>query len=109
MSGWNHRIRLATEAERRQARWVRGEWTPGAPARCSSPRCREEAVYMSGYDYVTGKGGRVSDQRRLLCFGHAQRFANKWGLALPEDPDHPERTRMEDAPASDPRPPSSVL
>lgn len=49
---------------------------------CSN-RCVEPIRYEGSYEYVTGKRGRVSWTRRLMCAKHAEKWAQKYGLAPP--------------------------
>lgn len=51
--------------------------------RCQVPRCSRAGVAVAIYDYVTGKGGRISDCRRWLCAEHTRRFCSTHALALP--------------------------
>jgi hypothetical protein len=53
-------------------------YADGRPFECSTPRCKEPAVAVGTYSYVTGRAGRVSYARRDLCDTHAQRFREKY-------------------------------
>lgn len=54
-------------------------WNP----RCSNSVCDERPEFIASYDYVTGRAGRVSSQRRFLCKAHGEAFAKRNGLELP--------------------------
>lgn len=45
---------------------------------CRSPRCEAPAAFQSSYQYVTGRAGRVSTARKLLCEEHAAKFRAKY-------------------------------
>lgn len=50
-------------------------------------RCRlGPSRYRISYEYVTGRRGRVSTAERYACVEHAERFALKHGLELPQGP-----------------------
>lgn len=72
MPSFNYRIRPIPPEERR-------DWKL-----CSSPKCQNEAVYVGKYDYITGRAGRVGTSNRPLCRVHAEKWAKKHGLELPE-------------------------
>jgi hypothetical protein len=42
----------------------------------------EPATYASSYNYATGRAGRVSWVRRLICADHAVKFAKKHGIDI---------------------------
>lgn len=46
---------------------------------CDSPRCRQEARYLSSYAYKT-PAGRFRRETRFLCDSHARRFAERHGI-----------------------------
>ena len=58
---------------------------------CSMRGCTGEPIYETGYNYVTGRAGRVSRQQRYACANHGAQFAEKHGLELPLA-DAPERS-----------------
>ena len=47
--------------------------------------CHERREFYICYAYITGRGGRVSDARRAVCRKHAEAFAKKNGVAMPDD------------------------
>ena len=55
----------------------------------------EPATYATSYNYVTGRGGRVSWARKLVCADHAAKFAAKNGLDINAAPT--ERTQPKHA------------
>jgi hypothetical protein len=44
---------------------------------CSRPRCHEQIVAMTSHRYVTGRRGRVTTARRLVCERHLQLWIGK--------------------------------
>jgi hypothetical protein len=42
----------------------------------------EPATYVSSYNYVTGRAGRVSWASKRICAQHAEQFAAKHGIDL---------------------------
>jgi hypothetical protein len=50
----------------------------------------QPATYLSTYNYVTGRAGRVSWARKALCDDHAAAFARKHGIDLASVPVHSE-------------------
>jgi hypothetical protein len=49
---------------------------------CSRPKCPERPAYTYTYNYVTGRRGRVSSQRRHLCAKHAELVCRDYGLEV---------------------------
>jgi len=86
VSSWGHTLRRLTDAETAQLR-ARDAWwetsglePPAARYRdtaCRIRGCVEPATHEGSYRYVTGRAGRVSWARRLLCDRHADRFRAK--------------------------------
>lgn len=75
MSAFNHRVyALAGDSYQRQRGF-----------HCGYCRGSDKplAMYQVQYDYVTGQGGRITDSKRDVCFKHAQRFAEKYGIEMP--------------------------
>lgn len=81
---WDHRIRLLTQDERdyleRQHRRYGDRYYT-----CASRGCVEEAVYATGYMYVTGRRGRVTAAERNACAEHGRRFAERYKIELPAE------------------------
>ena len=89
MSGaWNHAVRELTPEERvalkeradRDEAWSlehgypRSRWAERCRQGRRPKKCKELATHVATYAYVTGRGGRVSSQERLLCAAHAEVF-----------------------------------
>jgi hypothetical protein len=53
----------------------------------------EPATYVSSYNYVTGRAGRVSWASKRICADHAVRFAAKHGLDINAAPTQRQRPR----------------
>lgn len=51
----------------------------------------EPATYASSYNYVTGRAGRVSWARKLICTDHAVQFAAKHGIDINAAPTERQR------------------
>lgn len=85
---WNHVIRAFSPVElaSRRTRSARlAEMFPdhrNYEAKCSVGRCEHLAVYLAGFNYVTGQKGRVSQQCRQLCEEHGQGFAKKYNVEI---------------------------
>ena len=73
MSSWGHYIVSASQHQRERA------WG------CSGPMCRAPVVYRTGYQYITGRKGRVGVAEKFLCEAHGEKFARKYKLAMPGD------------------------
>jgi hypothetical protein len=111
---WDHEVRpLPDWITRQMAQWkaardlghgIRTEWNQAAqtydyadngeiaPAvfekqgryfRCSV-RCPERVAFVACYSYVTGRAGRTSRQERQICRKHAETFAKRYGVAMPD-------------------------
>jgi len=72
MPSFNYRIKLLPPDKR------------GNFFRCAAARCQEWAIYLGQYDYITGRAGRMGTSNRPLCRVHAEKWARKHGLELPE-------------------------
>jgi hypothetical protein len=94
---WGHTLERLGEQEliRLTARAVRERerWGDSAVNLCVAGRVthREQATYQSTYSYVTGRAGRVSGASRLLCEGHARKFAAKHLIDWDDIPTRAER------------------
>jgi hypothetical protein len=53
---------------------------------CRMPKCRERATCETQYSYVTGRTGRVSWAAKVVCTGHAEKFAAKHGVEITDAP-----------------------
>lgn len=90
MSGsWGHALerlgpeRLAELAASDQRRLERGGGYDYG--RCTTGRIAthtDRATYEATYNYITGRAGRVSFARKLICDRHAASFAAKHGIDL---------------------------
>lgn len=47
-------------------------------------RCKEQALFVCSYTYVTGRRGRLAFNDTPMCPAHAQAFAERHGLEVPE-------------------------
>jgi hypothetical protein len=76
MSAWGHRFVSLTEEEKGyySCNSCRGHW-----------ELRPRAIIAVLYDYTTGKQGRTSTAKRRLCRKHADSFAKRYGLTVPEE------------------------
>jgi hypothetical protein len=73
-SSWDHAVtRLDAETADEHDRWGR---------RCSTSRCIEPVTHVTGYRYVTGRGGRISWAERRACNSHAVRFAQRYQVEI---------------------------
>lgn len=87
-SGFDHALRALSDEERaveaaRNARMREDAIRLGSAwlARiglCCTRGCRGPATHEGTYRYVTGRAGRVSVARRLLCDTHAASFRAKY-------------------------------
>ena len=82
---WGHAAGVLSD-EQRYYTWER---EPGQPVLCSRPKCSEPVSHWTRYEYVTGQAGRVSHATRKVCAGHAQRFAEKHGIDITDEPPTP--------------------
>ena len=89
---WGHELRKLTPHEieslrRRQAASVE-RWPDAAKYKpinsCATGKCRQDATHETAWSYVTGRAGRVSSQRRMVCDEHAAAFRAKHDLPEPE-------------------------
>lgn len=69
---WNHAVRPATDGEIELN--ARQGWT------CRS--CKAPVAYVTTYNLVTGRSGRVGSRKTPVCTAHADKFATKHGLTL---------------------------
>ena len=77
MASWNHRIvRISDAPDVADEEWKR----------CSTRSCLHPYKYWAAYDYVTGRRGRVSWQRRLLCAIHTEKWCKKHRVLMTEIP-----------------------
>lgn len=83
MSSWNHQIRALGPRE---------QVTGRAPFRrsCCTRGCEAPAVFESSFSYRTGRAGRSTTRRRVLCRSHGERFAQKHAAGLPAEIPVPE-------------------
>jgi len=73
---WNHAIRPATVDE--IDLYVRQGWN------CATGRCCAPVSHVISYNLVTGRSGRVGSRETKVCTAHADKFAVKHGLTMPE-------------------------
>lgn len=73
---WNHAIRPATADE--IDLHARHGWN------CATGRCCAPVSHVISYKLVTGRSGRVSSRETKVCTAHADKFAVKHELAMPE-------------------------
>lgn len=63
------------------------EWVDGDPQPkwtwCSA-RCHTRREFIVRYAYITGRAGRTSDAERRVCRKHAEAFAKKYGVPMPD-------------------------
>lgn len=62
--------------------WVDMDGAPANMRRCSVPHCQGSAEYITRYEYVTGRAGRVTDAIRYACDEHAVKFCDKHNIAI---------------------------
>lgn len=74
-ASWNHTLVAMTDEHAES--YARRGWT------CSAPKCPDRAVFEARFDSVTGRAGRVNTRRKCLCDRHAEQFATKNGLTVP--------------------------
>lgn len=81
---WGHQLVILPEWRRTVPSYDdKGVW--GRRRRkCATARCEEVAEFDTRYHYVTGRGGKTGNARRSACRHHAERFAEKHGLEMPE-------------------------
>lgn len=88
---WNHRVyRLDPADIDRNDRFG---------ATCATGKCTTLPTHATGWDYVTGRAGRVSDMTRLVCTAHAEAFSRKHNLTIDEPPPRPGRPAISAAAA----------
>lgn len=88
MSAFGHYVRLATDEERAGLDRSAERFPDSAHRwyRCGTRGCTEPVTHFVGYRYVTGRGGRISSNERRACTAHAEKFAKKHGLEMPDEP-----------------------
>jgi hypothetical protein len=64
---WDHAVQVLT-AESRERYSYR---------HCASGKCAEPVTHLVTFKVITGRAGRVGSQSRLICDGHAEKFADK--------------------------------
>lgn len=73
----NHQIRTATADE------LAGR--PGTNGLCISTRwCVAPVRYFTSYSFATGRAGRIGHRENAVCTFHAQQFAARHGVPMPE-------------------------
>ena len=83
MSSFGHTVRKMTAGELDKVRRLT-ERCPEHPYQCGTLRCTASPTLVCSYRYVTGRAGRVTRADREYCQQHAEAFAKKNGVALPE-------------------------
>jgi len=73
---WGHRIRPLNHQEMSDQAAREGGWS------CSVGKNHGPVAYIAEYDYVTGRAGRVTTARRMLCEAHAIEFCRRHGMVL---------------------------
>lgn len=87
MSSFGHVVRVLVDRDEAGG-WRRSfgsEERCRAGARKGKTGCRELAIFICEYSYVTGRAGRVTTNRKARCRIHAQMFANKHQVAGPDE------------------------
>jgi len=70
---WDHRlVVLENDWQREHCSGSRG-------------RCLEKAIYGASYSYVTGMCGRTTRRFTTLCEKHAEQFAERHSLIIPQE------------------------
>lgn len=83
-SSYGHKVRRLTADEWERDRNSRGGDVHPDRMRCGAPKCQHVFTCIASYAYVTGRAGRTTRARREYCESHAQAFAKKHGLVMPE-------------------------